>query len=218
MKDIKDYRNNELKNYVIGNILIILFLNGVLDMFFVEGISENVEFLDKIIQSAMVSSITYIYVFLMDSLISADFKEKITYFGIDKMPGYTVFSDMKNGVKDIRFTKETVLEKYREIYEKMPKEKEIKEFYENEQWYQIYKKYRDKNKVFTSHRDYLLCRDITTITLVLMFIYMLLVVIFNTISFSWQTICFLGIEFLVADIAMRVKAKRFVYNVISEDM
>lgn len=27
MNDIKDYRNNELKNYVIGNILLVLYAN-----------------------------------------------------------------------------------------------------------------------------------------------------------------------------------------------
>lgn len=27
MNDIKDYRNNELKNYVIGNILLVLYFS-----------------------------------------------------------------------------------------------------------------------------------------------------------------------------------------------
>ena len=29
MNDIKDYRNNELKNYVIGNILLMLLFSGL---------------------------------------------------------------------------------------------------------------------------------------------------------------------------------------------
>ena len=29
MNDIKDYRNNELKNYVIGNILLVLYFSGI---------------------------------------------------------------------------------------------------------------------------------------------------------------------------------------------
>lgn len=28
MNDIKDYRNNELKNYVIGNILLVLYFSS----------------------------------------------------------------------------------------------------------------------------------------------------------------------------------------------
>jgi hypothetical protein len=34
MNDIKDYRNNELKNYVIGNILLVLYFSSIFDNLF----------------------------------------------------------------------------------------------------------------------------------------------------------------------------------------
>lgn len=34
MNDIKDYRNNELKNYVIGNIVLVLYFSGIFDNLF----------------------------------------------------------------------------------------------------------------------------------------------------------------------------------------
>lgn len=34
MTDIKDYRNSELKNYVIGNILLVLYFSGMFSKIF----------------------------------------------------------------------------------------------------------------------------------------------------------------------------------------
>ena len=44
MNDIKDYRNNELKNYVIGNILLVLYFSGILDNLFTSDINSNHHF------------------------------------------------------------------------------------------------------------------------------------------------------------------------------
>ena len=41
MNDIKDYRNNELKNYVIGNILLVLYFSGIFDNLFTLDINSN---------------------------------------------------------------------------------------------------------------------------------------------------------------------------------
>ena len=53
-----------------------------------------------LIESALVSSIIYIYVFLLDSLIPGDIKQKVAYFHIGKLPGYTIFTKMKQSVRD----------------------------------------------------------------------------------------------------------------------
>lgn len=69
MNDIKDYRNNELKNYVIGNILLVLYFSSIFDNLFTLDINSNLNIWKTLIESALVSSIIYIYVFLLDSLI-----------------------------------------------------------------------------------------------------------------------------------------------------
>ena len=95
MNDIKDYRNNELKNYVIGNILLVLYFSGIFDNFFTSDVNGNLNIWKTLIESALVSSIIYIYVFLLDSLIPGNIKQKVAYFHIGKLPGYTIFTKMK---------------------------------------------------------------------------------------------------------------------------
>ena len=75
MNDIKDYRNNELKNYVIGNILLVLYFSSIFDNLFTLDINSNLNIWKTLIESALVSSIIYIYVFLLDSLIPGDIKQ-----------------------------------------------------------------------------------------------------------------------------------------------
>ena len=45
MNDIKDYRNNELKNYVIGNIVLVLYFSGIFDNLFLADINSNLNIL-----------------------------------------------------------------------------------------------------------------------------------------------------------------------------
>ena len=57
MNDIKDYRNNELKNYVIGNILLVLYFSSIFDNLFTLDINSNLNIWKTLIESALVSSI-----------------------------------------------------------------------------------------------------------------------------------------------------------------
>lgn len=123
MNDIKDYRNNELKNYVIGNIVLVLYFSGIFDNLFLADINSNLNIWKTLIESALVSSIIYIYVFLLDSLIPGDIKQKMAYFHIGKLPGYTIFTKMKQNNKDDRFTHADIMKKYASIYNNMPAEK-----------------------------------------------------------------------------------------------
>lgn len=59
MNDIKDYRNNELKNYVIGNILLVLYFSSIFDNLFTLDINSNLNIWKTLIESALVSSIIY---------------------------------------------------------------------------------------------------------------------------------------------------------------
>jgi len=218
MSDIKDYRNNELKNYVIGNILLVLLLSGVFDSLFSRELDDIVTIINLVVQSVLLSSIIYIYVFLLDSIIPGDYKQKIAYLFRGKLPGYTIFSDMKNKLKDDRFTLQDVLSKYKDIYDNMPSDESEKQKYENAHWYRIYQDHQNKSKVYTANRDFLLCRDITIITLFLIGMYLVGVYVLNVFDFSLRMLMFLLCELIIADIAMRGKASRLAYNVIAEDI
>ncbi len=217
MIDIKDYRNNELKNYVIGNILLVLYFSGMFDKIFSQDINSNLNIWGIVIESALISSIIYIYVFLLDSMIPGDIKQKIAYFHIGKLPGYTIFTKMKEGEKDDRFTQADVMKKYSQIYTNMPVNKKEREKYENAQWYKMYKDCRNENKILIANRDFLLCRDITIITMMLLILYFILTSL-KIIVFSKIIAIIIVVELIVSNISMRGKARRLAYNVISEDI
>jgi len=214
MNDIKDYRNNELKNYVIGNILLVLYFSGIFDNLFTLDINSNLNIWKTLIESALVSSIIYIYVFLLDSLIPGDIKQKVAYFHIGKLPGYTIFTKMKQNNKDDRFTHADIVKKYASIYSNMPVGKKEKGKYENAQWYKIY---NNESKILIANRDFLLSRDLTIITIMLIIIYFILIGL-KIIVFSKTIVTVMLIELIVSNISMRGKATRLAYNVISEDI
>lgn len=119
-RNIKNYREKELKSYVIGNILVMLLLSGSLDTYILGSINEIADGISALVQILVSSSIMYIFVFLLDSFIPGTLKFKIAYFPFGRQAGYTIFTDMKDNLKDDRFAREDVLDKYHSIYEKMP--------------------------------------------------------------------------------------------------
>ena len=192
MGDIKDYRDKELKLYALANILVIIYI-------------------EKII------TILYIFVLLSDSLFSESMKNRIVYFW-GHLPGETVFSRLKNEVRDIRFTQQQVLEQYKNIYENMPNDCKSRYRYENSEWYAIYNKYRDNKMVYNSNRDYLICRDMATSTVVILLLYFIFSVVLKLIPFKLGCVIYLIVMFFVTNIATRTKGERMVNNVIICDL
>ena len=64
---------------------------------------------------------------MLDSLIPGDIKQKVAYFHIGKLPGYTIFTKMKQNNKDDRFTHADIVKKYASIYSNMPVGKKERE-------------------------------------------------------------------------------------------
>lgn len=218
MSGLKDYRDNELKYYVIGNILLILFLSGTLNELLAKELNDIMDIISVVIQSALLSSIIYIYVFLFDSIISGNNKLKIAYLFLGKLPGYTIFSDMEKKLKDDRFTWNDVVIKYKEIYENMPQNTNARQKYENAKWYKIYRKHEKAERVYTANRDFLLCRDMAISSLLLIIMYITSTVFLGFWGFNVLIIKILICEFVLTDIAMRNKASRLAYNVIADDI
>lgn len=216
MNNIKDYREKELKNYIIGNILLLLSYSGNLHKLITWGIDNSFDAWGIIVESALLSSILYIYLFIIDSLISGEMKFTMCYLGTEKKPGYTIFTNMKKKLKDDRFSQNDILNKYKEIYENMPVENRKK--YENNQWFKLYNGCKNEGKVYTSHRDYLLCRDLCVSSVWLFVTYLVLVFLLNIFSFSWRICAFILFEIVITNIAMRIKGERFAYNVIAVDI
>lgn len=214
MNNIKDYRKEELRAYVISNILVALYLSG----FLTESTIKDETFI-TLIGSTLISSIAYIYVYILDTVIPAEWKDKLVYLFTGR-PGDTVFSMIKEKDNDSRFTKEEAEQKYADIYERIDNVSSIEEKHkvENSSWYKIYREHRDEGSVFNSQRDFLLNRDMSFMTIDLLIIYTVLAWFINEVEFSWKFFVLLVIEFLFTNIAARGRAKKFVMNVIAVDV
>lgn len=218
VKNIKDYRDHELKGYVIGNLLIMMLLSGTFDAIMANDINSFASAFSTLVNVLLTSSISYIFVFLMDSVVPGDVKFSIVYFPFGEMPGKTIFSKMKKNCKDMRFTKSEVLFQYRDIYTTLPEKQEDRKKYENSKWNSLYRKYEKKSRVFVANRDFLLCRDMTIMTVFLLGIYFVGIYGLHIFCFSWRIIVILVAEYLACNIATRGKGKKFAYNVIAEDI
>lgn len=217
-KNIKDYRDHELKSYVIGNLLIILLLSGTFDEIMAKDINSFASVFSTVANILITSSISYIFVFLLDSVIQGDVKFSIVYFPFGELPGKTIFSKMKNDCKDMRFTEEEVLFQYKDIYTTLPEKQKDRKKYENSKWNNLYRKYEKKSRVFVANRDFLLCRDMTIMTAFLLGIYFFGIYGLHIFCFSWRIIAILVVEYIICNIATRGKGKKFAYNVIAEDI
>lgn len=99
----------------------------------------------------------------------------------------------------------------------MPEDKKQAYLYQNAKWYKIYSKNRDVAMIYSSNRDYLLCRDMFISTISLLFWYILSSVV-GFFEFNIIYLLFLFVMLFVNLLTTHIKARRFVYNVISYDL
>lgn len=213
---MKDYREKELKMYILACVLLLICLTKGYSIQMDTG--NKIVAISAVIDTTLASSCIYIFVYISDALFSSDIKDKIvSLFGLIKKPAYLVFSNIKNGNVDDRFLKEDAMIKYKDIYTNMPEDKKQAYLYQNAKWYKIYSKNRDVAMIYSSNRDYLLCRDMFISTISLLFWYILSSVV-GFFEFNIIYLLFLFVMLFVNLLTTHIKARRFVYNVISYDL
>lgn len=221
--NIKDYRDKELKSYVIGiNLLLVLFNYNYL--FEVDFSKENLDVIIQIesvvlplLEAIAVSSVVGVFVFILDSLYNTSIKEAITLAKFFKKPGMTIFTEIKQGkINDYRINLEKAATKYKNIIENIPTG-DSKYNYENSEWYKIYNKHESSEKILVSQRDYLLCRDMCTAT-VTEAIIIIVGMIMGLVPKAWSIFIVLLIMYILTLIATHNKADRFCKNVIAQDL
>lgn len=229
MGNLKDYRNKELKYYVVANVLVILLasdafslINIVLGGVATPKVAINVfEIITKqLVSAGLLISIACIYAFVLDAIISSEFKYKICYLCFWKQPGYTIFTSIREGkVTDDRFSQTDFLGKYKNILNYIEKiaDKNERMKFENQNWYNIYNRFRNEGIVFGANKDYLLCRDLCIMSLLLLIAYILFRFL-SPIQFSYKVALFVIAEFIICDIAFWIKGKRLALNVIALDI
>lgn len=214
---MKNYRDNELKSYVVAAILMyFITTNGISGILNKDDISI-LQFVIDLLNVAIISSSIYAFVFVLDSVYGSDLKRTLVFLFTDE-PGQTIFDSIKKKKSDIRFSNTDVEKYYKSIFAQMPEDKKGRKIYQNQQWYHIYHQYRDIEMVTTSAKDFRLCRDIFIATINIFLIYITLCIISEIILFNIYYIGFLIIMIIISNIATRNKGKRWVYNVIAHDI
>lgn len=219
-EDLKDYRNNELNSFVIGNALIILLFSGFWDkLFFSSTELTFLTLLQTLFSSAVFSSIIYVVVFISDSILSQGLKNKLIWLFTGR-PGDNIFTNIRKNSTDFRFTSEQALDAYSAIYREIDQvegDNKKRRRIENSSWYKIYKKYERHPQIHHSQRDFLLCRDMTSMTIVISICYIIMQR-YRGEKISFKLIGFLFFEFVITWYAAYNKSKAFAYNVIAHDL
>lgn len=213
---MKDYREKELKMYVLACVLFLICLTKGYSLQMETG--KIIVSISAVIETTLASSCIYMFVYISDALFSSEIKDAlVSLFGKIKKPAYTIFSDIEKKDVDGRFMKTEAMERYKDIYANMPEDMKQADKYQNVQWYKIYSKHREVGMIYSSNREYLLCRDmfVSTISLSILYTISIYVKIFE---FNKIYTVFLVAMLLINLLTTHIKARRFVYNVIAYDL
>lgn len=160
MDDLKDY-DDKLIYFIIFNIALFLLIN-----YNFKTIMDN----HGIISIILSVPVLYLPVYILNNVISENFKFWILYFY--KKPhrfAANIFTRMKDGSLDYNkdyIDVDLILENYG--YPEGPYE-------EDSVWYEIYHKRRYEPKVYQQHKPFLLSRDFTAIILPLTVLFSIVV-------------------------------------------
>ena len=215
MKNLKNYRNKELRYYLIANIAVLLLLLDFLNIHQLNSCVQATALISTFLYISILSSAIFVLTFTADSIFSSKLKELL--IGC-RLPGETIFTKMKTKNFDKRFSRKDVLSIYSNIYNSFPNKKKDRYTYENNEWYKIYSKYRKVTMIAISNRDYLLCRDIYFSTIVVIIIYLILTLLFKIITFDCRYIGYLVTMLIISNIGTRIRGRRLACNVIAYDI
>lgn len=213
MKNLKDYRNNELKWFLLANILLMIISSKCL--LFGDTLDSWIAGISSVLNITVFSSAIYILTFIFDSVIPSQTKVFLVFLW-KRQPSCTIFSDMERKFEDNRFTLCDAKKKYAEIYKQI--EVKPKNFDQTPLWYEIYNRHRDNTIVFGSNRDYLLLRDMHAQTVILLLVYLFLWAGMSEVAFSREYILYLLCMIVTLNISARVQGKRLMYHVLSVDI
>ena len=82
----------------------------------------------------------------------------------------------------------------------------------------MYTKYEKEDKVFSSHRDYLMFRDMATSTIVMLILYIVIGSIVDFVPVCKNGFIYLFVMYTIVNVATHIRGNRFVNNVFACDI
>lgn len=217
----KEYRNKELKYFIISEIGMFVLLNYKND--FSQLLTTNSFF------TILISSpVLYFYCLILDVVVPRNLKNvfclyinKDNFYIFFQSPGRTIFTLLKeNKVKDIRIDKSKVQTKYSDIFELIKKCQTSKYEKQNSIWYQIksdLEKDGKNTKLETIEKEYLLFRDMLSMHIVLNLIYFTFH-LFGIVIYVKASFTYIFVAYIILFLCVRSTSKKFVIEVIVQDL
>lgn len=205
--NIKDY-DSILTKFIFLNIILVMLVMSLLNF-------KNSDSIWSLIEKVQTSGIGLIFAsvcaLLVNGILKTDYKNILVFWKVKyPLPSYRVFSHLAQS--DHRIDCNEFNRKYNPI----PVDPES----QTKLWYKLLKKYPDDEMILQSHRDYLLYRDLTSISFLGLLVYVASFIILKIYGLDISSLLILVFltEYLILLISARNKAERFVLNVISCDL
>lgn len=206
-RNIKDY-DGTLTKFVFLNILIVLLVMSLLKFKNTDSIWDLIE---KVQTSGVGLIFASVFALLINGVLKTGYKNIIVFWKVKHpLPSYRVFSHLAQN--DHRID----LDVFNRKYDPIPIDPES----QSKLWYKLLKKYPDDEMVLQSHRDYLLYRDLTSMSFLGLLVYTVAFILLKIFGLDISTLLILLFlaEYLILLISARNKAERFVLNVIACDI
>lgn len=213
-KNIKTYQKE---------LSIFFILNLILYSFFIFGTKFSLDFLNKLYTlnliekgTVLIFALSFI-VLVLNYVITSNFKAELVFWKRkDVYPGYRIFTELES-FKDNRINESVLIKKHGNLPNVPEKQ--------NNLWYKIFKKYEFKPMIFESHRKFLMFRDLTGLSFIILIAFFIVTPIFlllNIVAFKWTPLKYFYIPFLIGQYIIlaciaRDRGNRFVCNVLAEE-
>ena len=161
-------------------------------------------------KDGVIAALVPVITIVCNGLLNSRIKVSLIFWRFkNALPGCRVFTDIAK--KDQRIDMKELERRLGSLPDD-PTEQNI-------QWYKLYKKHKNSLSVMESHKKYLLCRDLTGLSAIFLFL-IPIIFIFSESSFSTKIFysLYLLLTYIILAIAARNYGNGFVCNVLVEEI
>lgn len=210
VKVTESHIKDENRKWLIGYLLLNIIIFAMFAEFIKPTFSDIDELLSKLKDpKGIISLISVIFSIVLEGVLNNPIKEFLVFWRIqNRLPGHRAFT--KIGPKDARVN----MEKVKALFpESLPIDPKI----QNNEWFALYKKYSDEQRVFYSHKAFILTRDLAALTVSVITLSFIGHIITGTkwTMIGYHMLVLLGMLILIS-ISSRNYGNRFVANVLIE--
>lgn len=210
-KNIKNY-SRYLVGFSLANIILYLLFTFGADIIHYIPNEGNMIYITFLFESGIISVILAVLTFILNGLLTSNLKASLVFWKRkNTLPGYNIFTNLSDD--DSRIDKSILIGKYGEL--------PVKPHEQNRLWYKIYKQYEYNPMIFDSQRNFLISRDMASLSIIFLFIFPTVALILKyllNIPFKWllSYVCILVIQYILLMVVSRNWGNRFAFNVLAK--